>query len=298
MRTFKNISLLFLMGLATIPALVIAQIKNSKTETVKIEGASTACKNLIEKAANKNKESNLEWNATTKEAALTYNTEKTSKDEVLKRIALAGFDNESYIAPVDVYQRLNPECQYKGKIEIQTDQSDTNSGTDHSKMDHSSMNSNKGMDHSSSSKVSSSSKLEPLYHKYFAIKDALVASDSKTVVTQATALKSAIAAVKMGELEAKEHDVWMAVMKDLDKQVASLLSTKKIEGQRLAFSSLSESIYKLIKATDPSYPVYYSHCPMYNEGKGANWLSKDKAIQNPYYGSQMLTCGSTKEIIK
>jgi len=36
---------------------------------------------------------------------------------------------------------------------------------------------------------------------------------------------------------------------------------------------------------------------MYNNGKGANWLSKEEAVKNPYYGSQMLTCGSVQETI-
>jgi Protein of unknown function (DUF3347). len=43
---------------------------------------------------------------------------------------------------------------------------------------------------------------------------------------------------------------------------------------------------------------YYQYCPMTNGGKGANWLSKENANKSPYYGSQMLTCGSTVETIK
>jgi hypothetical protein len=37
---------------------------------------------------------------------------------------------------------------------------------------------------------------------------------------------------------------------------------------------------------------------MYNDGKGAVWISEAKAIKNPYYGSQMLTCGSVKKEFK
>jgi hypothetical protein len=37
---------------------------------------------------------------------------------------------------------------------------------------------------------------------------------------------------------------------------------------------------------------------MANYGKGANWLSKENAVKNPYYGSQMLTCGKVVETIK
>ena len=45
--------------------------------------------------------------------------------------------------------------------------------------------------------------------------------------------------------------------------------------------------------------VYYQHCPMYNQKKGgADWLSLDKAIKNPYLGSKMLTCGSIAQTLE
>jgi membrane fusion protein, copper/silver efflux system len=43
--------------------------------------------------------------------------------------------------------------------------------------------------------------------------------------------------------------------------------------------------------------VYRQFCPMANNDKGAFWLSLDEKINNPYYGSSMLTCGEVKEII-
>ena len=59
-----------------------------------------------------------------------------------------------------------------------------------------------------------------------------------------------------------------------------------------------QDIYSLIKVAKYEVPVYFQHCPMYNDGKGANWLSKENAVKNPYYGSMMLTCGKTVETIK
>ena len=40
------------------------------------------------------------------------------------------------------------------------------------------------------------------------------------------------------------------------------------------------------------------HCPMANNGKGADWLSKENEVKNPYYGSMMLGCGKVTETIK
>jgi len=36
---------------------------------------------------------------------------------------------------------------------------------------------------------------------------------------------------------------------------------------------------------------------MFNDGKGANWLSESKAISNPYLGKSMLNCGTVKKEI-
>ncbi|MEL4486117.1 DUF3347 domain-containing protein, partial [Shewanella algae] len=74
--------------------------------------------------------------------------------------------------------------------------------------------------------------------------------------------------------------------------------SKDIAHQRDHFMSLSKNIYEVIKVAKPTDAVYYQYCPMANKGKGANWLSKENAIKNPYYGTQMLSCGKTVEIIK
>jgi hypothetical protein len=36
---------------------------------------------------------------------------------------------------------------------------------------------------------------------------------------------------------------------------------------------------------------------MYNEGKDGYWISETKDVKNPYYGSEMLTCGRMVEAI-
>jgi hypothetical protein len=37
---------------------------------------------------------------------------------------------------------------------------------------------------------------------------------------------------------------------------------------------------------------------MYNENKGAMWISEMKEVKNPYFGAKMLTCGTVEEVIK
>ena len=44
--------------------------------------------------------------------------------------------------------------------------------------------------------------------------------------------------------------------------------------------------------------IYKDFCPMYNDNKGAIWLSESKEIKNPYFGKSMSTCGTVKEELK
>ena len=94
------------------------------------------------------------------------------------------------------------------------------------------------------------------------------------------------------------HTVWMKVLNDVKEDAEHINGTKDIAHQRDHFISLSKNMYALIKVAKTTETVYYQFCPMANEGKGANWLSKESGVKNPYYGSQMLTCGKTVETIK
>ena len=71
-----------------------------------------------------------------------------------------------------------------------------------------------------------------------------------------------------------------------------------IKHQREHFELLSNDIYDLIKAFGGGQVLYKDFDPMYNNGKGAFWLSETKEIKNPYMGKAMLTSGSVIEEIK
>ena len=90
-----------------------AQTKNQKTETVKIYGNCGMCKSTIEKAGNKKNQANVDWDKETKMATISYDSLKTSKEEILKRIALVGYDSDIFLAPNDTYSNLAGCCQYE-----------------------------------------------------------------------------------------------------------------------------------------------------------------------------------------
>lgn len=260
-----------------------AQIKNEKKETVKIYGNCNMCKSTIEKAGNAGKTAKVEWNKDTKMASIAYDQKATTLDEILKRIALAGYDSDAFRAPDDAYAKLPECCQYDRPIK-------TIAKTETAHKEHSG--------HDMPAVQQTQGQLKPIFDNYFEVKDALVKTDGKLASEKAKALVKTINAVKMNDLKAEEHAIWMKVMNDLKEDAEHISETTDAKHQRDHFITLSKSIYALLKASKYEIPVYYQFCPMANDGKGANWLSKEDAVKNPYYGSQMLTCGKTVETIK
>lgn len=270
-----------------------AQIKNAKTETVKIYGNCGMCKATIEKAGSEKKVASLEWNKDTKMATLTYDSDKTNPDEILKRIALAGYDSEKFLAPDDVYAKLPGCCQYSRELKPVAKSNDA--GMD-MKNGHANHNQNE-MAKTNTSDAQNTPQLKAVFNNYFSVKDALIKTDAGTSSAKAAELVKAIKAVEMAKLSTDEHTVWMKVMKDLTANAEKIAASKDVAKQRETFALLSTNMYELAKVSKQETPVYYQHCPMYNNGKGANWLSKEEAVKNPYYGSKMLTCGSVQETI-
>ncbi len=265
-----------------------AQLKNVKTETVKIYGNCDMCKATIEKAGNLNKIAKVSWDKDTKMASLTYDAKKTSQGEILKRIALAGYDSDEFLAPDNAYAKLESCCQYKrAKASLaKADEPPMKmEGTDHSA-------------HKMPTEAPEVDQMKAVFDSYFAVKDALVQTDGALASMKSADLSKAIKAVKMEKLSMEVHTVWMKVLPDLQADAQRMADTKDAPKQRAYFMNVSKNMYALMKVSKTVAPVYYQFCPMANDGKGANWLSKDNAVKNPYYGSQMLTCGKTVETIK
>ena len=271
-----------------------AQIKNAKTETVKIYGNCGMCKATIEKAGNVNKVASVEWNKDTKMATLTYDSDKTNQDEILKRIALAGYDSEKFLAPDDVYAKLPGCCQYSRELKPAAKSNDA--GMD-MKNEHANHNHNE-MAATNTADAQNAPQLKAVFDNYFSVKDALVKTDAGTSSAKAAELVKAIKAVEMAKLSTEEHTAWMKVMKELTANAEKIAASKDVAKQREIFALLSKNMYELVKVSKQETPVYYQHCPMYNNGKGANWLSKENTVKNPYYGSKMLSCGKTVETIE
>jgi len=131
---------------------------------------------------------------------------------------------------------------------------------------------------------STKSQTAQFLNAYYQLKDNLVKSNATTAAVSAEEL---VKAINNADATTVNDDTRATLLNDAN----AIFQSSNIKVQREKFATLSNNMFELAKSVKLSAePVYQQYCPM----KKASWLSNDKAIKNPYYGSAMLTCGSIK----
>jgi hypothetical protein len=134
---------------------------------------------------------------------------------------------------------------------------------------------------------------------YLDLKNALTNDNGNDAATAAKKITTAIANVDESALAADQKKVYGDVKDDIKEHAEHIGSSgSNIAHQREHFDLLSQDVIDLVKATGTTQTLYRDFCPMYNNKKGAPWLSETKEIKNPYYGKEMPKCGEVKEEIK
>ncbi len=130
--------------------------------------------------------------------------------------------------------------------------------------------------------------LSKLLTQYYNIKDALVADNGNKAASEAEEYVKTINGIEFQTISEGNAN---ALLKD----AGAISETKDIKKQREYFSNFSSNMVTLSKSVKLSTdPIYKAYCPM----KKAYWLTSDKAIKNPYFGSAMLTCGKITETLQ
>lgn len=265
------------------------QISNAKTVSVKVFGNCGMCEKTIETAALVKGVAMANWDSDSKMAQLVFDSTQTTADAILQRIANAGYDSENFHASDEAYNNLHGCCQYDRPEKMG------------SVLPEATLSENKNEATKETEKKSENQVVHPLeevYNAYFALKDALVESDVNKTSAHAKKLYDGVNQVKMTALSPETHKVWMKYQQKLGSDAEHIKGETDIAHQREHFVSLSDNMAAVMQVEKPEMETYIEHCPMANKGKGANWLSREKAIKNPYYGKSMLTCGKVTATIK
>lgn len=141
--------------------------------------------------------------------------------------------------------------------------------------------------------------LDKIYKAYFAFKDALVTDDTGLAKEMGASLQQAIKNTDMSLFSGQAHNIWMKYSTNMLAALEHIAHFQSLDEIRPAFQKTSAEMLALGKSFGPgTYTIYVQHCPMANTNKGADWLSLDKEIKNPYFGAAMLGCGEITSTLK
>lgn len=99
------------------------------------------------------------------------------------------------------------------------------------------------------------------------------------------------AAASLSEVGAAES--FASLHLALDARLEHLAMSQDVATWRERFEPLSASIDELATSFGAAFatPVYRVHCPMAFDNRGADWLSDEPEVWNPYFGAAMQRCG-------
>lgn len=137
--------------------------------------------------------------------------------------------------------------------------------------------------------------LNALAAQYILLKDAFVATDPEAAAKAAEAFSKQLHTLDMSLVKGDAHMYWMDQLKGMEGHAGQIKSSGEVEEQRRQFGFLSDLMIQSVQAFGlEGDDLYVQHCPMAFDNEGANWLSLEEAIQNPYFGDKMMTCGQVK----
>ncbi|WP_262918668.1 DUF3347 domain-containing protein [Flavobacterium luminosum] len=140
--------------------------------------------------------------------------------------------------------------------------------------------------------------IDEIVVNYLKMKNALTKDDAKGAANAGKALYKTFNSTTTNSMSANQKKEYLDIVDDAKEHAEHIGDNAgKIDHQREHFAILSKDINDLIKMFGTKQKLYQDYCPMYNDGKGAIWISETKEIKNPFYGSQMLTCGSLKKTL-
>ncbi len=145
-------------------------------------------------------------------------------------------------------------------------------------------------------KTSETNSTSSILASYLELKNALADDNGKNAANAGSEVVKRLKGFDKSRVNAEQSQNLNEIIDDATEHAEHIAANaSNIEHQREHFESLSQDLYDFVKIVGSGQKLYYTHCPMYNDGKGANWLSETKEIRNPYLGKEMLECGTVKE---
>lgn len=134
--------------------------------------------------------------------------------------------------------------------------------------------------------------------EYYSLKSALVETDPQKAKSAGEKLAGLLENFDTSSLQAEILSSYKSISGNIHQHAENIAQAEEIEVQRKNFSDITAGVYEMVKTYNVNdEEVYYAYCPMAFDNNGGYWLSAEKEIKNPYFGSKMMKCGSVRETI-
>lgn len=139
--------------------------------------------------------------------------------------------------------------------------------------------------------------VELILDRYLQLQEAMAADDAHKAQVHAQSVLKASGQVKLAALEAGQQNFTEEKFAEIKESAGKIQQATDLKEQRANLELLSEATFALTKAFGATNrKLFYQHCPMANDNQGGYWLSTVQEIRNPYFGKEMLNCGSNEEV--
>lgn len=141
--------------------------------------------------------------------------------------------------------------------------------------------------------------LNDVANAYLDLKDAFVGTDANAAVQKADLFLKKVEGVDMSLVKGDSHIYWMEQLTAMNSHGDIIKASTDVETQRKQFGFISDAMIKSIEAFGTIGNTYYvQFCPMAFNNQGADWISSEEAIKNPYFGDKMMKCGTVKRALE
>jgi len=130
---------------------------------------------------------------------------------------------------------------------------------------------------------------------YMVLKDALVATDKDAAGQAGIKMESSLRGLNISSYTAEQQTELKDIIADAAEH-AEHIGKSEMDHQREHFKTLSKDMLDMVAITGTDGKMYQMSCPMYDGG--SPWLSMEKEVKNPYYGSKMMGCGKMEKELK
>ena len=140
--------------------------------------------------------------------------------------------------------------------------------------------------------------LSKLIQAYLPIKDALVTSDSSAAGRDLQRWLDQLAQTDFDQLPSHLQDAASRLESLLSSHGQDLNQAKNLTAQRKEFKGLSSALIEAAETFGIGEGEFFiQHCPMADDFNGADWISGETEVLNPYFGDEMLHCGNVEDTL-